>query len=96
MPVKKNIPETSGIYSITFTCTNWLSLFEIANAYSSIYYREHHLVMVTATCPITNKSLKSATQWGFIAVMQVGSKKYSLLNVALINIIGLMYKKTGV
>src|SRR5258706_14134752 len=37
MPVRRNIPETSGIYSITFTCTNWLSLFEIANAYSCVY-----------------------------------------------------------
>ncbi|MEP6846337.1 MAG: hypothetical protein ABI861_10055 [Panacibacter sp.] len=37
MPVRKNIPYTSGIFSITFTCTNWLSLFEIANAYSTVY-----------------------------------------------------------
>lgn len=37
MPVRRNIPETSGIYSITFTCTNWLTLFEKANAYSSVY-----------------------------------------------------------
>jgi len=37
MPVRRNIPETSGIYSITFTCINWLSLFEIANTYSSAY-----------------------------------------------------------
>jgi len=31
------MPYTSGMYSITFTCTNWLSLFEIADAYSSVY-----------------------------------------------------------
>ena len=37
MPVRKKISNNSGIYSITFTCTNWLSLFEIANTYSSVY-----------------------------------------------------------
>src|SRR5437762_10234947 len=37
MPVRRNITETSGIYSITFTCTNWLSLYEMADAYTSVY-----------------------------------------------------------
>ena len=37
MPVKKQIAYNSGIYSITFTCTNWLPLFEICNAYDCVY-----------------------------------------------------------
>ena len=37
MSVRKTIPEYSGIYFITFTCRNWIKLFEIANAYSLVY-----------------------------------------------------------
>jgi REP element-mobilizing transposase RayT len=37
VPVRKNIPFKSGLYFITFTCSNWLSLFQIADAYSSVY-----------------------------------------------------------
>lgn len=37
MPVRTRISETSGIYFITFTCIDWLSLFEIADAYASVY-----------------------------------------------------------
>lgn len=37
MPKRRNIDNNSGIYFITFTCTDWLSLFEIADAYSSVY-----------------------------------------------------------
>ena len=37
MPVRRNIANNDGTYFITFTCTNWLPLFEIANAYNSIY-----------------------------------------------------------
>jgi hypothetical protein len=54
MPVRRNMPYTSGIYSITFTCTNWLSLFEIADAYNSVYNwfdvlkeHGHHIVGYT-------------------------------------------------
>lgn len=37
MPVKRNIAYNSGLYSITFTCTNWLPLFELCNAYDCVY-----------------------------------------------------------
>jgi hypothetical protein len=37
MPVRRKIDNNSGIYSITFTCLDWLSLFEICNAYSGVY-----------------------------------------------------------
>lgn len=37
MPVKKQITYNSGIYSITFTCTNWLPLFAISNGYDCVY-----------------------------------------------------------
>lgn len=37
MPVRKNIANNNGTYFITFTCTNWLPLFEKANAYDSVY-----------------------------------------------------------
>ena len=37
MPVRKAITETEGVYFITFTCTNWLSLFKICNAYEAVY-----------------------------------------------------------
>ena len=37
MPVRKAITETEGVYFITFTCTNWLPLFKICNAYNAVY-----------------------------------------------------------
>ena len=43
MPVRRNITTNSGVYFITFTCTNWLPLFEKANAYSSVYNWFNHL-----------------------------------------------------
>ncbi len=43
MPVKTSIPFTDGIFSITFTCTNWLPLIEIVNGYNIIYSWFDHL-----------------------------------------------------
>ena len=37
MPVRKAITETEGVYFVTFTCTNWLPLFKICDAYSTVY-----------------------------------------------------------
>ena len=37
MPVKKQMPFNFGIYSITYTCYNWLSLIDITNGYDLIY-----------------------------------------------------------
>ena len=37
MPVKKQIPYSSGIYFITFTCTNWIPIFEKLNCYDIVY-----------------------------------------------------------
>ena len=43
MPVRKAIAEKDGVYFITFTCTNWLPLFKICNAYHSVYNWFNHL-----------------------------------------------------
>lgn len=43
MPVKTTIPYTDGIFSITFTCTNWLPLIEQVNGYDLIYNWFDHL-----------------------------------------------------
>jgi hypothetical protein len=37
MAVRKKIPYSSGIFSITFTCARWLPLFELTNGYSFVY-----------------------------------------------------------
>ncbi len=37
MPLRKVITEKEGVYFITFTCTNWLPLFKICNAYDAVY-----------------------------------------------------------
>jgi REP element-mobilizing transposase RayT len=37
MPVKTTIPYSEGIFSITFTCTNWLPLIEVVNGYDIVY-----------------------------------------------------------
>ncbi len=37
MSVRREITEYSGIYFITITCSRWLHLFEIANAYDEVY-----------------------------------------------------------
>ncbi len=37
MPVRRNIANNDGIYFITFTCTNWIPLFEITHAYDCVY-----------------------------------------------------------
>lgn len=37
MPVRKAITEKDGVYFITFTCTNWLPLLKICNAYDTVY-----------------------------------------------------------
>ena len=43
MPVKTTIPYTDGIFSITFTCSNWLPLIEKVNGYDLIYNWFDHL-----------------------------------------------------
>ena len=37
MPVKRNIPYTSGMFFITFTCHKWLPLLAKVNGYDIIY-----------------------------------------------------------
>jgi len=37
MPVKQNIPYSNGIFFITFTCHQWLSLISIVNGYDIVY-----------------------------------------------------------
>ena len=43
MSVRREITEYDGIYSITITCSQWLHLFEIANAYGEVYKWFDHL-----------------------------------------------------
>lgn len=43
MPVKQTIPFTDGIFSITFTCANWLPLIEKVNGYDIVYKWFDHL-----------------------------------------------------
>ena len=43
MPVRKAIAEKDGVYFITFTCTNWLPLFKMCNAYDTVYKWFNHL-----------------------------------------------------
>jgi REP element-mobilizing transposase RayT len=43
MPVKTTIPYSEGIFSITFTCANWLPLIETVNGYDIIYKWFDHL-----------------------------------------------------
>ncbi len=37
MAIKTPIEFTKGMYFITFTCQNWLSLFQITNSYVTVY-----------------------------------------------------------
>ena len=37
MSVRKKINETDGIFFITITCYNWLSLLQITNSYDAVY-----------------------------------------------------------
>lgn len=37
MSVRKKIEEPNGVYFITFTCANWLPLFEISDGYDAVY-----------------------------------------------------------
>lgn len=37
MAVRTGIEQTQGAYFITFTCQNWLPLFEITNSYDAVY-----------------------------------------------------------
>ena len=43
MPVKQTIPYNSGIFFITFTCHQWLSLIEKTNGYDIVYNWFDHL-----------------------------------------------------
>lgn len=43
MAVRREITEYSGIYFITVTCSRWLRLFQIANAYDEVYKWFDHL-----------------------------------------------------
>ena len=43
MAVKTTIDYTEGLYFITFTCQDWLSLFEITNSYDAVYKWFDHL-----------------------------------------------------
>jgi len=37
MAVRKQIPYSSGIFFITFTCARWIPLFELTNGYRFVY-----------------------------------------------------------
>ena len=37
MPVKRKIPYPDGVFFITFTCYQWISLIEITNGYDLVY-----------------------------------------------------------
>jgi REP element-mobilizing transposase RayT len=43
MPVKRTIPYNSGMFFITFTCHQWLSLIDTINGYDIIYNWFDHL-----------------------------------------------------
>ncbi len=43
MAVKTTVDYTEGLYFITFTCQDWLSLFEITNSYDAVYKWFDHL-----------------------------------------------------
>ena len=43
MSTKRKIPNSEGIYFITFTCHKWLSLFELAKGYDVVYKWFDHL-----------------------------------------------------
>ncbi len=43
MPVRRAIADKDGVYFITFTCTNWLPLFKLCNAYDIVYKWFDHL-----------------------------------------------------
>jgi REP element-mobilizing transposase RayT len=43
MPVKRTIPHNSGMFFITFTCYQWLSLIDKVNGYDIIYQWFDHL-----------------------------------------------------
>ncbi len=43
MSTKKQISESEGVYFITFTCYEWLSLFELTNGYDIVYKWFDHL-----------------------------------------------------
>jgi len=43
MPVRRQISEPFGIYSITFTCARWLPLFSITNSHYVVYNWFDHL-----------------------------------------------------
>lgn len=51
MTVRKKIEDPNGVYFITFTCANWLPLFELADGYDAVYKwfdylkeQKHHIV----------------------------------------------------
>ena len=43
MPVKRTIPYNSGMFFVTFTCHQWLSLIDKINGYNIIYQWFDHL-----------------------------------------------------
>lgn len=57
MPVGKKIPKNYGKYFITFTCYNWIDLFEITNSYDLVYKwfdvlrREGHYIISFVIMP---------------------------------------------
>ena len=51
MSLAKRIPQNHGLYFITFTCFDWIDLFEITNSYDLVYKwfdvlksQGHHIV----------------------------------------------------
>ncbi len=45
MAIKKAIKETKGIYFITFTCHEWMSLISLADAYDLVYKWFNYLTL---------------------------------------------------
>ena len=44
MPVRRAIPESHGIYFITFTCARWLKLFQLTNSYDLVHNWLNYLI----------------------------------------------------
>ena len=74
MPVKQTIPYNYGIYSITFTCYNWLQLIDIVNGYDIVYRWFDHLKQQGHYIPILAQEYKLIKKAMLVQVCGVGFK----------------------
>ena len=81
MPVHRPIPYEDGIYFITFTCYDWISLIDLTNGYDLVYNwfnvlkKKGHYILGYVIMPNHVHSLLAFQMWEKTLIRSLGMEK---------------------